>query len=74
MELISLQGGRTILGETVPATSQPGSIRGDLCLDVGRNVCHGSDSRAAAQREIKLWFRQEELVSWESCQHDWIYE
>merc|ERR1712110_995717 len=36
--------GRKMLGATKPADSEPGTIRGDLCIDVGRNICHGSDS------------------------------
>ena len=46
--------GRTILGATNPLASAPGTIRGDFALDVGRNVCHGSDSVESAQREISL--------------------
>lgn len=42
--------------------------------DVGRNVCHGSDSVENAKKEIALWFKEGELVSWKSAQHDWIYE
>ena len=48
--------GRKMLGATKPADSAPGSIRGDLCVDVGRNIIHGSDSVDAAQHEIALWF------------------
>ncbi|AWP18733.1 putative nucleoside diphosphate kinase 3 [Scophthalmus maximus] len=64
---------RKMLGETNPADSLPGTIRGDYCVEVGRNVIHGSDSVASAQREISLWFRQNELLCWEdNCSH-WIY-
>lgn len=38
-----IKGGRMLLGETNPAASLPGTIRGDFSIDVGRNVCHGSD-------------------------------
>jgi hypothetical protein len=41
---------------------------------VGRNVCHGSDSVENAKKEIALWFKEGEVVSWKSAQHDWIYE
>mgnify|MGYP002628470153 CR=1 FL=1 len=51
--------GRKMLGETKPFDSLPGTIRGDYCIDVGRNLCHGSDSVEAAQAEIKLWFGSE---------------
>ena len=48
--------GRKMLGATKPSDSAPGSIRGDLCVDVGRNVIHGSDSVQSATHEIALWF------------------
>lgn len=54
---------RTMLGETRPTESAPGTIRGDFGLDVGRNACHGSDSVASADREIDLWFGREELCA-----------
>lgn len=49
---------RKMLGETNPLNSAPGTIRGDLAIDLGRNVCHGSDGPEAAEREIALWFPQ----------------
>jgi nucleoside-diphosphate kinase len=49
--------GRVLLGATNPLNSAPGTIRGDLCIDVGRNVCHGSDSVESANKEIALWFK-----------------
>ncbi|CAI4046193.1 hypothetical protein SUVZ_11G1470 [Saccharomyces uvarum] len=66
--------GRSILGATNPLASAPGTIRGDFGVDLGRNVCHGSDSVESAEREINLWFKQEDLVSWESNQAKWLYE
>merc|ERR1712018_902057 len=66
--------GRVILGETNPKDSKPGTIRGDFCIQIGRNICHGSDAVDSAQKEIKLWFKDEELVSWKTCAADWIYE
>ena len=63
-----------ILGATNPLASAPGTIRGDFAIDVGRNVCHGSDSVESAKKEIALWFKEGELVSWKSAQNDWIYE
>lgn len=65
--------GRKMLGATKPADSDPGTIRGDLCLDVGRNICHGSDSVEAAEAEIALWF-PEGLCAWDACKMPWIYE
>ncbi|XP_064636475.1 uncharacterized protein LOC135493264 [Lineus longissimus] len=66
--------GRVILGETDPAKSLPGTIRGDYCIDIGRNVCHGSDAIESAKKEISLWFKPEELSSWEPSQNSWVYE
>merc|ERR1719454_2699761 len=48
--------GRKMLGATKPFDSEPGTIRGDFCIDVGRNICHGSDSVESAEKEIALWF------------------
>jgi len=69
----AVKTGRVMLGETNPAESKPGTIRGDFCIQVGRNICHGSDAVESAKQEIGLWFKPEELVSWKPCAHDWIY-
>lgn len=66
--------GRKMLGETNPADSLPGTIRGDLCIQVGRNIIHGSDSVESANKEISLWFKPSELVSWTQAALSWIYE
>lgn len=66
--------GRKMLGETNPADSAPGTIRGDLCIQVGRNIIHGSDSVESANKEIALWFKPEELVSWTPATQSWVYE
>lgn len=66
--------GRVMLGETNPADSKPGTIRGDFCIQVGRNIIHGSDSVESAEKEIHLWFKPEELIDYKSCAHDWVYE
>ncbi|CAM9758741.1 unnamed protein product, partial [Ectocarpus fasciculatus] len=66
--------GRKMLGETNPLASAPGTIRGDFCLEVGRNICHGSDSIENADKEIALWFGESEVVDNESAMKDWIYE
>ncbi|RDL38677.1 Nucleoside diphosphate kinase [Venustampulla echinocandica] len=70
----AVKTGRTILGATNPLASQPGTIRGDFAIDVGRNVCHGSDSVENAKKEIALWFKEGEVQSWKSAQQDWVYE
>ncbi|XP_027745441.1 nucleoside diphosphate kinase 3 [Empidonax traillii] len=65
---------RAMIGETNPAESRPGTIRGDFCVEVSKNVIHGSDSVESAQQEISLWFRPEELMCWEDSAQHWIYE
>lgn len=66
--------GRAILGATNPLASNPGTIRGDYAIDVGRNVCHGSDGVESAKKEIALWFGKDEVMSWKMANFDWIYE
>ncbi|KAL0943465.1 nucleoside diphosphate kinase [Colletotrichum truncatum] len=70
----AVKTGRVILGATNPLASAPGTIRGDYAIDVGRNVCHGSDSVENAKKEIALWFKDGEAVQWKTAQFDWIYE
>ncbi|RNA15974.1 nucleoside diphosphate kinase A 1 [Brachionus plicatilis] len=72
--LNAVKAGRVMLGETNPQDSKPGSIRGDFCVQTGRNICHGSDSVESAEREIALWFKPEELVNWVSHSKNWVYE
>ena len=66
---------RKMIGETKPGDSNPGTIRGDLCVEVGRNVIHGSDSVENAQKEIALWFPEDSsLVNWTPATTGWTYE
>ena len=46
--------GRVMLGATNPADSAPGTIRGDFCIQVGRNICHGSDAVESAAKGISF--------------------
>ncbi|KAG7362252.1 flagellar-associated nucleoside diphosphate kinase [Nitzschia inconspicua] len=66
--------GRKMLGATNPLESAPGTIRGDFCIEVGRNICHGSDSVENAEREIGLWFEDGEVLDWTDHSFDWVYE
>ena len=66
--------GRKMLGATRPDDSAPGTIRGDFCIDVGRNVIHGSDSVESANKEIDLWFGHDNLTKWSHHSNGWIYE
>jgi nucleoside-diphosphate kinase len=67
---------RNMMGETDPAESAPGTIRGDLGLDLGRNVIHGSDHEdpGSNEREIDLFFDDDELTDWERVDETWLYE
>ncbi|KAI5698410.1 hypothetical protein M8J75_006350 [Diaphorina citri] len=66
--------GRSMLGATNPADCIPGTIRGDLCVQTGRNIIHGSDSGDSAQKEIGLWFTPSELHDYTHHSEKWIYE
>ncbi|MFM7366165.1 MAG: nucleoside-diphosphate kinase [Cuspidothrix sp.] len=65
---------RKIIGATNPLTAEPGTIRGDFGINVGRNLIHGSDAQETAQREISLWFKDEELVPWQPHSTPWLRE
>lgn len=68
-----IKTGRRMLGETNPLASAPGTIRGDYGIDLGRNICHGSDGIEAAEREIALWFPNG-VCSYSRAINSWIYE
>ena len=65
---------RKMIGATKPLEAEPGTIRGDLGVTVGRNIIHGSDAPDTAQTEIALWFSEAELVAWQPCTQGWLYE
>jgi nucleoside-diphosphate kinase len=64
--------GRSMLGPTNPGSAPPGTIRGDFAVRAGRNVIHGSDSAASGERELALWFAEDELVDWQPCSQLWV--
>ena len=70
----AVKTGRKMLGATKPFDSEPGTIRGDLCIDVGRNVIHGSDAVESANHEINLWFKPSEILAWDNHSFNWVYE
>lgn len=65
---------RNTMGETQPASALPGTIRGDLALDIGRNLVHGSDTLESAQREVELFFSSEEILDFSRSSDPWIKE
>jgi nucleoside-diphosphate kinase len=64
---------RQMMGETDPAKAHSGTIRGDLAIDIGHNLVHGSDSLENASREIALFFSAEEIFSYERALDTWLY-
>ncbi len=63
---------RLMMGATNPKESAPGTIRGDFAVTVSKNIIHGSDSLESAQREISLFFKEEEIISYEKQALNWI--
>ncbi|TAH83440.1 nucleoside-diphosphate kinase [Bacillus subtilis] len=64
---------RQLIGKTNPKEALPGTIRGDYGMFVGKNIIHGSDSLESAEREINIFFKSEELVSYQQLMAGWIY-
>jgi len=64
---------RSLMGATDSAKAAPGTLRGDFALSMGSNLVHGSDSPEAAEREIALFFRPEELAAAARPEESWIY-
>ena len=65
---------RNMMGKTKPIESAPGTIRGDYAMVTGCNIIHGSDSVESAKREISIFFKPEELVTYDRTANKWIYE
>ena len=69
-----VKSARKLIGATNPLESEPGTIRGDFAVDVGRNVVHGSDSPENGERELGLWFDEAELLTWDAHMAPWLVE
>ncbi len=65
---------RKIVGATNPAEAEPGSIRGDNALEIGRNIIHAGDSPENAKTEFLIYFTEEEMSSYTKIDADWLYE
>lgn len=65
---------RNTVGATNPAAAAPGTIRGDLAVEIGRNLIHASDAPESAANEVKLFFGDEALASWDRASDKWILE
>ena len=69
-----IAGARKLIGATQPLEADPGTIRGDLAVNIGRNVIHGSDGLETADFEIGLWFNPSELNDWNPSDQTWRIE
>ena len=64
--------GRTMVGATRPTEAAPGTIRGDLAVEMGQNLVHASDGPDTAATELAIWFRPDELVGYEREIDRWV--
>lgn len=64
---------RQMMGETKPQESAPGTIRGDFGIVMRKNLIHGSDSVESAEREMNLFFSQDELITYDKTINQWMY-
>lgn len=65
---------RKMVGATNPQEADLGTIRGDFAMDMGRNIIHASDSPDSAEREIALFFNEDEICDYSIADNIWIYE
>jgi nucleoside-diphosphate kinase len=65
---------RTMMGATDPLKAAPGTMRGDFAVYMGKNIVHGSDSTESAAREINLFFKPEEICSYNLPHENWLYD
>lgn len=70
----AIAAARSTMGATNPVAAAPGTIRGDLGMEIGRNLVHGSDSPENGEKEVGLFFHNEELVNWSRVTDTWIRE
>jgi nucleoside-diphosphate kinase len=63
-----------MIGATDPAEASPGTVRGDYALDIGRNCVHAADAPDTAEREIGIYFDDDELETYERIDETWVYE
>jgi nucleoside-diphosphate kinase len=64
---------RNMMGKTNPQEADPGTVRGDFGITVGKNIIHGSDSPESAEKEINLFFNEDEIIDYSKQDQDWIY-
>ncbi len=69
----SIQMVRKIVGKTDPKKAEPGTIRGDLAIEVSRNIVHASDSSESAERELGIFFKEDDYSDYNRVEEGWIY-
>lgn len=70
----AVEAARNTIGKTNPVEAAAGTIRGDFGMEIGRNLVHGSDSVESGQREVSIFFNDDELISWSRDTERWIFE
>ena len=70
----AIEAARNAIGATNPSKAAAGTIRGDLGMEIGRNLVHGSDSPENGQKEKAIFFEDAELVEWDRVTESWIRE
>jgi nucleoside-diphosphate kinase len=70
----AIQVARRTMGATNPIEADPGTIRADFGLEIGRNLVHGSDGPETADLEISIFFDETEIVAWKRDLDRWISE
>ena len=70
----AVSAARQTIGSTNPTEASPGTIRGDLGIEIGRNLVHGSASSQSAEREISIFFDNQVVENWNRDSDPWIFE
>jgi nucleoside-diphosphate kinase len=70
----AVEAARQTMGATRPTEAAPGTVRGDLGLEIGRNLVHGSDSVQSAEREIAIFFEGQPVIDWRRDVDRWVFE
>ncbi len=65
---------RKMVGATDPQDANPGTIRGDYGIDIGRNIVHAADSPESADRELGIFFEDSDYQDYTRIEEDWVYE
>jgi len=68
----AVKAARVLMGDTDGTKAAPGTIRSDFALSIQNNLVHGSDSPQNAAQEIALWFKPDELLSYQLVDAKWV--